>query len=189
VDLLRRGAFDDVGGFDRRFHIFRDDLDLCWRLWLAGHDVEVVPDAVADHAAGATNYVRLGQTRFIGPRYFSERNTLATLLKNYGLLRLLFVIPLYVLVGIAKVAGFLLTRRVSDAWQTVRAWIWNVLHLRETWRLRRVIQRGRRRGDVELRPLFGRITPRVRAYVEAMAEWVTGGDIDPAPEPSHRPHV
>ncbi|MEX2421315.1 MAG: glycosyltransferase family 2 protein, partial [Actinomycetota bacterium] len=77
--LLRRDAFEAVGRFDRRFHVFRDDLDLCWRLWLAGHDVEVVPAAVGEHAAGAANYLRLGQTRFLGPRYFAERNTLATL--------------------------------------------------------------------------------------------------------------
>ncbi len=185
--LVRRLAFDEVGRFDRRYHLFRDDLDLCWRLWLAGHDVEVQPEAVGEHRAAAANYVRLGQTRFIGPRYFAERNTLATLLKNYGALRLLLVVPLFVLVGFAKIAGFMLTRRFSDAWQTLRAWLWNVLHLRETRRLRRRVQASRRRTDAELAPLFGRIGPRVRAYVEAMASWVSGGDVDPAPEPSHAP--
>jgi GT2 family glycosyltransferase len=176
--LLRREVFDGLGRFDRRYHLFRDDLDLCWRAWLAGHDVEVVPEAVAGHAASATNYGRLGQTRFLGPRYFAERNTLATLLKNYGRLRLLTVVPLFFVVGIAKVLGFLLTRRFSDAWQTVRAWLWNALHLRETWRLRRRVQRDRRRDDAEVKQLFGRISPRVRAYVEAIGDWVAGGDVD-----------
>ncbi|GGI03912.1 glycosyltransferase family 2 protein [Egicoccus halophilus] len=176
--LVRREVFDALGRFDRRYHLFRDDLDLCWRAWLAGHDVEVVPDAVSAHVAAATNYLRLGQTRFIGPRYFAERNTLATLLKNYGPARLALVVPLYFLVGIAKVFGFLLTRRVSDAWQTVRAWLWNVWHLRETLRLRREVQSARRRADGELRELFGRVIPRVRAYAEAIGEWVAGGDVD-----------
>ncbi|MTV26003.1 glycosyltransferase family 2 protein [Nitriliruptoraceae bacterium ZYF776] len=180
--LVRREAFDELGRFDRRYHLFRDDLDLCWRAWLAGHDVEVVPEAVGRHAASATTYQRLGQTRFIGPRYFAERNTLATLLKNYGPLRLLGVVPLYFLVGVAKVLGFLLTRRLSDAWQTVRAWAWNAVHLRETWRLRRRAQAARTRSDAELRELFGRIAPRLRAYVEAIADWVAGGDVGTAPE-------
>ena len=175
--LVRRTVFDELGRFDRRFHIFRDDLDLCWRAWLSGYDVEVVPEAVAYHVAGATNYLRLGQTRFLGPRYFSERNTLATLLKNYAAPRLLLVVPLYFLVGIAKVVGFLLTRRVSDAWQTVRAWVWNALHLVETLRLRRAVQRRRVRSDAQLRELFGRIVPRVRAYAEAIGDWITGGDV------------
>ncbi|MBS3941979.1 MAG: glycosyltransferase family 2 protein [Actinobacteria bacterium] len=176
--LVRRDVFDELGRFDRRYHLFRDDLDLCWRAWLAGHDVEVIPDAVSVHVAAATNYLRLGQTRHIGPRYFAERNTLATLIKNYGPARLLLVLPLYFLVGVAKVFGFLLTRRVSDAWQTIRSWLWNVLHLRETLRLRREVQASRRRQDSEIRSLFGRILPRVQAYAEAIGEWIAGGDVD-----------
>jgi GT2 family glycosyltransferase len=188
--LLRREVFDGLGRFDRRYHLFRDDLDLCWRAWLAGHDVEVIPDAAAAHVAAATNYLRLGQTRFIGPRYFAERNTLATLLKNYGPARLVPTVALYFLVGIAKVLGFLLTRRVSDAWQTVRAWLWNGLHLRETWRLRREVQASRVRTDGELRDLFGKLAPRLRAYVEAIADWIAGGDVGTAearPTPADEP--
>jgi GT2 family glycosyltransferase len=175
--LVRRAALDRLERFDRRYHLFRDDLDLCWRAWLAGHDVEVVPEARGRHVAAATNYLRLGQTRFIGPRYFAERNTLATLLKNYGFARLVPTVLLFFLVGIAKTLGFLLTRRVSDAWQTVRAWLWNGFHLRETWRLRREVQRTRVRSDAELRDLFGKLVPRVRAYAEAIAEWIAGGDV------------
>jgi GT2 family glycosyltransferase len=181
--LLRRRVCEELDRFDRRYHLFRDDLDLCWRAWLAGHDVEVVPEAQAQHLAAATNYLRLGQTRFIGPRYFAERNTLATLLKNYGPARLVPTVLLYFLVGIAKVLGFLLTRRVSDAWQTVRAWLWNAWHLPETWRLRRRIQATRTRSDGELRDLFGKLSPRVRAYAEAIADWVSGGDVND----EHRP--
>jgi hypothetical protein len=119
------------------------------------------------------------------PRYFAERNTLATLLKNYGLLRLLVVLPLFLVVGVAKTFGFLLTRRFSDAWQTVRAWLWNVTHLLETRRYRRQVQQQRVRSDAEVAELFGRLGPRLRAYAEAMASWVAGGDVDPAPEPAH----
>lgn len=175
--LVRRDAFEDLGRFDRRYHLFRDDLDLCWRAWLRGYDVEVVPSAVGRHVASASNYGRLGQTAFLGPRYFAERNTLATLLKNYGAPRLLYVVPLYFLVGVAKVMGFVATRRVGDAWQTVRAWVWNLLHLRETWRLRRQVQSRRQRTDSELAPLFLRVGARLRAYAEAIGDWVAGGDL------------
>lgn len=174
--LVRRARFDALGRFDRRFHLFREDLDLCWRAWIAGDDVEVVPEAIAEHVAAATNAVRLGGARFTGPRYFEERNALAALLKNYGLLRLLLVLPAFLVVGAAKVVGFLLTRRVADAWQTVRAWAWNLVNLRETLRLRRSVQRMRTRRDRDLVPLFGRLVPRVRDYAEAIMGWVAGGD-------------
>ncbi|MBW3620644.1 MAG: glycosyltransferase [Actinobacteria bacterium] len=181
--LVRRSAFEELGRFDRRYHLFRDDLDLCWRAWLSGWDVEVVPAAVGRHRASATNYDRLGQTAFLGPRYFAERNTLATLLKNYGLPRLVVVLPLFLLVGIAKVLGFIATRRFSDAWQTLRAWIWNVLHLRETRRLRHAVQSSRQRGDGELRDLFAKVAPRLRAYAEAVGEWVAGSELETEARP------
>lgn len=174
--LVRRDRFDRLGRFDHRYHLFRDDLDLCWRAWLWGWSVEVVPDAVAAHDQSAATYKRLGQTAFLGPRYFAERNTLATLLKNYGWLRLVGVLPLFLVVGVLKVAGFVLTRRLGDAWQTVRAWVWNVLHLRETLRLRRPVQAHRARTDAELSGLFARVTARVRAYAEAVGSAVTGGE-------------
>ncbi|MFO7960044.1 MAG: glycosyltransferase [Nitriliruptoraceae bacterium] len=183
--MIRRETMEQLGRLDRRFHVFRDDLDLCWRAWIAGHDVEVVPSAVANHAASAANYLRLGQTRFIGPRYFDERNTLASLIKNYSSFKLLLVVPLYLLVGVAKVIGFLLTRRFSDAWQTVRAWVWNLTHLRESWRYRQRVQQQRVRSDAELSELFGRLGTRLRAYAEAMASWISGGDADPVPERAH----
>jgi GT2 family glycosyltransferase len=179
--LVRRDVFERLGRFDRRYHVFRDDLDLCWRAWLAGYEVEVVPAAVGEHVAAASTYVRLGQTRFIGPRYFAERNTLATLIKNYTAGRLPVVLLLYIVVGLAKVVGFVLTRRISDAWQTVRAWLWNIVHLRETLRLRGRSVAVRQRSDRELRELFGRITPRIRAYAEAIADWIAGGDHPVAP--------
>ena len=174
--MLRRRVFDELGRFDVRYHLFRDDLDLCWRAHLAGHRVEVVTGAVAAHDASASNYRRLGQTAVLGPRYFAERNTLASLLKNYGAPRLLLVLPLFLLVGVAKVLGFLATRRLGDAWQTVRAWAWNLLHLRETRRLRRAVQAARTRSDAEIAPLFGKVGTRLRAYAEAIGGTLTGGD-------------
>ncbi|MFT6804092.1 MAG: GT2 family glycosyltransferase [Nitriliruptoraceae bacterium] len=173
--LVRRDRFEALGRFDHRYHLFRDDLDLCWRAWLWGWSVAVVPDAVASHEASASTYRRLGQTALLGPRYFAERNTLATLIKCYGLGRLLLVLPLFLLVGILKTIGFLATRRVGDAWQTVRAWGWNIVHLRESRRLRRVVQAGRTRPDKEIAPMFAQVTTRLRAYGEAFGELLAGG--------------
>ena len=73
---------------------FREDLDLCGRAAVAGHDVEVVPAAVGSHAALAAEHRRTGRVAELGPRYLAERNTLTALLMNYGRPRLLVVLPL-----------------------------------------------------------------------------------------------
>lgn len=48
--LIRRDVFDELGGFDRRLPLMRDDVDLCWRAQAAGHRVLIAPDAVLRHA-------------------------------------------------------------------------------------------------------------------------------------------
>lgn len=48
--LLRRSVFDEVGGFDDRFFpMYCDDVDICWRIRLAGHRVVHVPTAPVFH--------------------------------------------------------------------------------------------------------------------------------------------
>lgn len=47
--VVRRAAWEEVGGFDERFFMYCEDLDLSLRLRLAGWGVGVVPGAVADH--------------------------------------------------------------------------------------------------------------------------------------------
>ena len=172
--LVRRGVLEELGRFDPRAHAFREDLDLCWRAAIAGHDVEVVPGAVGRHGALAAEHRRGGRVAELGPRYLAERNTLAALLTNYGPGRLAVVLPLALAVGLAKIAGFILTRRIADARATVAAWGWNVVNLAGTLRRRRGVQRMRRRSDSELAPLFGRVTPRLQAYLEAVLDRVVG---------------
>ena len=50
--LLRRAAFEAVGGFDPRYFMYFEDLDLCERLGRAGWQSVYVPDAVILHTGG-----------------------------------------------------------------------------------------------------------------------------------------
>ena len=47
--LLRRSAFDEVGGFDPGYFMYFEDLDLCRRLSDAGWESVYVPTAVVEH--------------------------------------------------------------------------------------------------------------------------------------------
>lgn len=52
--LLRREAFDAVGGFDPAYFMYFEDLDLCERICRAGWQVVYVPGAVVTHEGGAS---------------------------------------------------------------------------------------------------------------------------------------
>jgi GT2 family glycosyltransferase len=172
--LLRAETLKALGGFNTRYQAFRDDLDLCWRAWMHGHRVEIVPAAVGYHiAAAARRMRRLGLGRV--PRELAERHTLATLIANYELRRLLWILPVVGLLAIAKTVGFVVTRRVGDAVAVLRAYAWNLIQLPNTLRHRRRVQRGRTVSDAELAWLFAPGLPRFRTYLEALADWVAGG--------------
>jgi GT2 family glycosyltransferase len=52
--LVRRVAFDAVGGFDPAFFLFFEELDLADRLRAAGWTVDLVADATAHHEVAAS---------------------------------------------------------------------------------------------------------------------------------------
>jgi hypothetical protein len=52
--LVRRKAFEAVDGFDERFFMYMEDVDLCARLGGAGFRLRYVPDAVAVHHWGSS---------------------------------------------------------------------------------------------------------------------------------------
>jgi N-acetylglucosaminyl-diphospho-decaprenol L-rhamnosyltransferase len=55
VLLLRREAFDAVGGFDEAFFMYGEDADLCERLRAAGWTLELCPDATFVHVGGGSS--------------------------------------------------------------------------------------------------------------------------------------
>jgi GT2 family glycosyltransferase len=74
--LVRREAFEAVGGFDEDFFLFSEETDLCRRLWDAGWEVWFTPEAEFTHVAGASH----------GGRMFGEnvRGHLRYLAKHHG---------------------------------------------------------------------------------------------------------
>jgi N-acetylglucosaminyl-diphospho-decaprenol L-rhamnosyltransferase len=52
--LLRRSAFEEVGGFDGSYFMYFEDMDLCLRLARAGWKVVLEPRAVVEHVVGGS---------------------------------------------------------------------------------------------------------------------------------------
>jgi GT2 family glycosyltransferase len=52
--IIRRSALDAVGGFDERFFLYYEEVDLCRRMKAAGFAVRYWPDVVIMHHGGAS---------------------------------------------------------------------------------------------------------------------------------------
>jgi GT2 family glycosyltransferase len=73
---FKTAAIREVGGIDPRFFLYYEDVDLSWRLHLAGYTVRYVPDALVVHQHSAST----GAGSLLHT-YYTERNRLATLTK------------------------------------------------------------------------------------------------------------
>jgi len=53
--LVRRKAFEELGGFDPEFHMYLEDVDLCQRMRTGGWTIGRVPESRVIHSSGASS--------------------------------------------------------------------------------------------------------------------------------------
>lgn len=110
VDLLRA-----VGGFDERLFCFYEDVDVAFRLRLAGAECAVVPAAVVTHVGGASFE---GLSDFAA--YLIARNQWWVLVKNMPFTLLCFALPGFLalqVIGLARHPG---SARMKGLWEGLR---------------------------------------------------------------------
>ncbi|WP_433450785.1 glycosyltransferase [Streptomyces sp. CA-142005] len=185
--LIRRDVFEQLGGFDRRLPLMRDDVDLCWRAHTAGHRVLIAPDAVVRHAEAASRERRtvdcVGRTA-ASPHKVDKAGAVYTLLVNtrgaalpWALLRLVFGTVL-------RTIAYLVGKVPGQAVDEIRGLLGTLL------RPERIIAARRRRGPSqidkgELRQLFPPPGATIRATVEQLAANFTSGSDDTSPAGRH----
>ena len=97
---VRSDLYLKVGGLDKLFFAHMEEIDLCWRIMLAGYDIKVIPQSIVYHLGG-------GSLPASNPRktYLNFRNNLLLLHKNLPdstRSRKLFVRRLYDTIAWAK---------------------------------------------------------------------------------------
>ena len=157
----RAEVFRELGGFDASFFAHMEEIDLCWRMRIAGRRVRIVPRSTVYHLGGGTL-----KAQSPAKVYFNHRNNLAMLFKcapaPQRLLTAVVRPPLDALAALS----YLAQGRWRNFCAVGRAWWWFLRHHRELARARRRIQATRRafagtyiyRGSVVLRYLAGRRT-------------------------------
>lgn len=103
ASLYRRKLLIDVGGFDEDYFCYVEDVDLGFRLRLAGHKVLYVSDAVVHHVGSAST----GGQHSDFSIYHGHRNLVWTYVKDMpGALFWLFL-PLHILLNLVSVVWFI----------------------------------------------------------------------------------
>ncbi len=90
--LIKTSALKYVGFFNEEFYMYHEDVDLGWRLWLAGYSCVLAPKSIVYH--------KYEFSRSIKKFYFMERNRYLVVLQNYKSLTLLLLAPAMILMDL-----------------------------------------------------------------------------------------
>lgn len=135
--LYRRSMLEEVGGFDEAHFCYLEDVDLGFRLRLAGYSSIYVPDAVVKHVGSATSGGE-GSDFVI---YHGHRNIVWTYFKNMpGFLFWLFL-PAHIAMNLYLLLRF---ASVGRHWVIFRAKRDAIKGLPSMWKKRKAIQAARR---------------------------------------------
>ena len=145
--FIRAQLFHDIGGFDGDYFAHLEEIDLCWRLKRAGYKIMVRPKSVVYHVGGGT-------LAYENPRktYLNFRNSLFTLLKNEDRNKLLWLLPLrLVLDGLAGVL-FLTKGQFKNIGAIIKAHWHFFFEIRATLKKRKRLERLIQKTSIQTTP-------------------------------------
>ncbi|HEU5417522.1 MAG TPA: glycosyltransferase, partial [Streptosporangiaceae bacterium] len=167
--LIRRDVWEQVRGFDTSMALFREDVDLCWRVHAAGYRVRVITDAVVFHAQAMT---RRRRAVSVGRRaaLLDRRNALLTLAGNLPGAPMAASLIGNVTVSVLRALFFLLAKRPTAALDETAAVLSVLCHPLRLLRVRGMRARGRRAAYGRLRADLppGRSVRRIVEFAVSM---------------------
>lgn len=137
--LLRSSVLDTIGFFDGSMFMYMEDLDLGWRIWLAGFRCVMQPSSIIYH--------KYEFNRSMKQVYYFERNRLLTVLRNYKGLTLLFMMPSWLIMEMGQLVfaamnGYL-GKKISTYFYFTDPQVWERIgrHRRKLNKIRKVTDR------------------------------------------------
>ena len=149
--LVRRAAYERLGGLDDNLPMFGNDLDFGWRAARAGVRTVVVPDAVVFHAEAAHRGLRRTPLTGRHTHYHERRAALFTLLTNAPGRALPWQVVRLFFGTLLRMIGFLVVRSAGEALDDLAALVSVYAAPGEIRRARRA---RRTSGDHDPKPLL-----------------------------------
>lgn len=144
---LRSATVRQIGLFDETAFAYFEESDFCWRARLSGWDVSYSDRLPPVYHVGGATSTRLAPSVY---EYHSYKNRLRSILKNASWPTLVSMLPRHVAVCGLGAAGGVAAGRPGAAVNVARAYLWNVMALRETLGSRRRVQAARTRSDADV---------------------------------------
>ncbi|MFV0521090.1 MAG: glycosyltransferase family 2 protein [Mangrovibacterium sp.] len=144
---IRARLFHEHGGFNENFWAHMEEIDLCWRLKNAGHEIVYVPESVIYHLGG-------GSLSYNNPKklYLNFRNNLFMLYRNTPSCWLWFILILRMILDGVAALKLLFERNTAGmkaVWHAHRAFYSNLKVLRRERKALKLVAKPRWHAEQE----------------------------------------
>jgi len=132
--FIRAQVYHDSGGLDEVLFAHMEEIDLCWRLKRAGHQIYYVGESRVYHVGGGT----LSKSN---PRktYLNFRNGLSLIIKHLPLASMWWKVPFRILLDWIAAGKFLLQGSPGDSWAVLKAHLDFMVGIQSDFRKRRML--------------------------------------------------
>lgn len=146
--IIKREVIEKVGGFDKYLGMF-DDIDLGWRIRIAGWETLCVPSVFIYHWTTKPWSIRPKSSSLLEQDFYIN-NLMRSVLKNFEMRNIIRYLPQRTLIMIFRVFYNLLNGNTIAFQGFTKALFWNIFNLKDTLSERRKINDYRKVHDLEL---------------------------------------
>lgn len=147
---VKKEVLGVIGSFDEKEAVTTEDLDFCWRVWIAGYRIVLAKDSVVYHFSKTVkdrSYISSKNNIY----FHLAKNSFRSIIKNYEKSNLFKYLLMSALINIFRSFYILIIRRDSSALKGfVKSVIWIIDNLNDTLKNRFDVQRTRKYSDKHL---------------------------------------
>ena len=145
---VKREVIQKVGVFDEKEALYTEDLDFCWRVWIAGYRMVLSPGSLVYHMTKSVSERQSMKADCKQIYFHLAKNSFRSIIKNYEFINVLIYLPVSILINVGRGFLFLLSKRKADAFVgSLRGLMWIFYNLSDTLGLRRDVQTSRKLRD------------------------------------------
>jgi GT2 family glycosyltransferase len=147
--LVCKYVLDQVGAFDSELFMYQDEVDLCWRIRLAGYKISYAPNAKCYHLKPELDVVKENLNMPVWKFYQAHgKNRIRVLTKNYSFRNAVRRVPIAMLLILLRALMLMAINRESLYFVAVlKGFSWNLSHFGDTIARHHVVQRLRKTSD------------------------------------------
>lgn len=147
--IFRKDALDAIGFYDEKLVHNIDDIDLGFRMWVAGYKTKNLPQSITYHWNLKPESIRKKTTSSLKSEFYSNKIP-RVMLKNYEMKNIFHYLPYFYAVSIIRSIKNILSGNFNPLIGLVMATIWNILVFPNTLSERERIQKLRKISDKEI---------------------------------------